>query len=146
MRRGTALLLAAILLLAGCGPLGGRQFEVVLLHLGGDVRPLPVTLTDTTGTLIGLEAADPDGAWSEGVSALPGDSHAVVVSWVGGMCDNSVTLRLEDRSGSRRVIGSTDRGFGGCLLAGIGRSIVLRFLVPVDPARFTTAIDQNLSP
>jgi hypothetical protein len=131
----------AILLIAGCSLTGGAKFRVVLER--PDLDPLPITLTDMTGTVVGLERLDPVGApWDEGAAPLADAPNAIAITWMGGACDHSVTLQLEARAGSPLLIGTTHRA-NACRMIGIPRSIAIWFGAPVDRANFSVAIDQD---
>lgn len=142
MRAASWPLTGAILILTGCTLLAGRSFELTLPAPGELGDPLPVILTDATGMVVGVEepglmAFDPG---SKAV-LLPGEHNAVYVSWIGGLCDERVRLRLEDRQGALWLVGATERAPEGCRAAGVGRAIVIRFTLPIDVDRFTVEVD-----
>ncbi len=129
------------LLLCGCSLLGPRTFEITL-HAGTvePRAPLPVTLVDATGTVVGIQAG-PDAQISElGAAPLAGDPNGIVVSWFGGACDTGISFRLEDREGGLRLTGKTSRAGGVCILIALSRRMVVRFLAPVDASKVTVAV------
>lgn len=119
--------------LAGCGsdvqprsrPIDG------VFPAQGDVAQLPVRVSDLTGLIktVSIVAAD---AGQEGVSQVPGRDDALYLQWIGGMCDRSVVIVVDRPAASLLITINTERDFGGCLLAGISRTLMLEFNEPVD--------------
>ena len=127
-------LVAAAVIVAGCastpepserGPFDG------MLPAVGDTPPLPVRVEDRTGQLVAVAIADP-GMLEDGVSGVPGRDDALHVQWTGGMCDQRVRILVEPVDDGLSVTLDTDRA-GACLLAGIGRGLLLEFAQNVDP-------------
>lgn len=128
MRRSVARSLALAMLLAGCGLSAERTFQ---LELPGRelVDPLAVLVVDRASIVVGIGPA-PGGA-PDGVTLQPGRTDALVVTWLAGMCDRLATLTLEARFGGYTITEQTDRA-GSCLLAGVGRSVVLQLGRPIS--------------
>ena len=141
MRRSPWLAVIALLVAAGCSAFGPRTFEVAFAPMpDAGIQALPTTLVDATGTVTSVIVAVDVPIAGDGPTAVAGDANSVVVTWMGGMCDRRVHLRLEDRDGGLRLAGTTQADFGGCRLAGIKRSLVIRFLLPVDVERFVVQV------
>lgn len=113
---------------------GDATFDVVLP--GNDtIRPLPVSVVDTTGLVLDADAAGPGG--EDGVVSVLGHPERLRFGWTGGECEESTLIRV-DRAGTglqvtiREVY---DPPQGGCILIGLGRQIELAFSDAIDPAR-----------
>jgi hypothetical protein len=130
-------------MLAGCS-LGTRTFGLSFPAEGG-IRELPVVLTDYTGLVadvnlpnLGVPHPGPHGGHADGMNAVPGQPNALEVDWVGGMCDASVDIVV--RGGDKLAVTlATQTRPGGCLLAGIGRRLVITFTRPMLPGDVTLA-------
>jgi hypothetical protein len=105
----------------------------------GPVGALPVTILDDAGVVLGVEAGPIEGR--EGIVPATERTNAVVYQWIGGLCDRLVTIRI-DRLDGRISLLRTDETTGTtCLLAGIGRSVVIDFRGPIDPASIIDLTD-----
>jgi hypothetical protein len=127
--------------LVGCVP-GAPRTHTLTFPGQGDLAQLPVVLDDRTGLVVRIEPGPGDVPGlvdDDAAIGLPGDPTAVVVRWLGGMCDKQANLTLEDRQGTLWLSVRTDRDFGGCRLAGISRPITLYFATPVDATRIRVA-------
>jgi hypothetical protein len=115
--------------IAACG-LIPRTFKVGFAPFGS-VDALSVVLVDHTGLVTGLDLpSQPWEASRGGVSDAASRPDSFVVGWIGGMCDRRATLTLDEVPGGYRItrrMDSADR----CLLAGIGRSVVVSLSRPV---------------
>jgi hypothetical protein len=141
VQRSSWLIVLALVVAAGCSAFGPRSFEVAFAPLpDAGIQALPTTLVDATGTVTAVIVAVDVPIVGDGPTAVAGDANSVVVTWMGGMCDRRVDLRLEERDGGLRLSGTTQADFGGCRLAGISRSLVIRFLLPVDVERFVVQV------
>jgi endonuclease/exonuclease/phosphatase (EEP) superfamily protein YafD len=107
-----------------------RRFEETF-PAQGDIKALPIVVTDRTGLIRSIEL-QPGNAPEDGISVMPARPSSLVVSWLGGMCDERVDVAFGTFGPSARVAVSTKRA-GGCLLAGIGRSVILNLDRPIDP-------------
>ena len=127
-----ALLIPAMAV-AGCAstPVVRGPFDG-LFPAFGDTAPLPVSVDDRTG-LVRAVSVVPPGMVDDGISGVPGRDDALHVHWLGGMCDERVRILGEPVDGGLSVTLDTDV-VGACLLAGIGRSLMLEFTEPVDPS------------
>jgi len=105
-------------------------FSVVMP--GGEfVDPLAVDLIDHTGTVTLVVVGQ--GNFMEGVAVAPGDPAVLVVTWMGGMCDVRTRLSVEPGIDSILITEATEVRPGGCRLAGITRSVAIRFDPPLRP-------------
>ncbi len=132
-RRLACLLMALALGAFACAPDASEStFE---LTLGGfaDVDPLPVGLIDRTGLVTSVDADIPvDLGFRDGtIVNSPGDADVLLVTWLGGMCDIKTTLLFETSSSGFRLAEHTEARQGGCLLAGIGRTVAIHVRSPV---------------
>ena len=134
--RTLGLLLLAAVGLASCSLLGPRSFQVALDRWAEvNDEQVIVTLTDFTGRVIAIDRPPPGAQPQEDVAtALNGDDLAIVVAWLGGACDESVALRLEDRGDGLHIAGTIEVAPVDCEAIGIVRAIVIRFLAPVNPS------------
>jgi hypothetical protein len=131
-----SLLLAMLLATVGsaaCGPAapaGPRAIDGAF-PAQGDIAALPVRVTDLPRVIstVSVVAAN---AGHEGVIQVPGRDDALYLQWIGGMCDRGAEV-VVDRAGTSLVITiSTERDFGGCRMAGIGRTLMLELREPID--------------
>jgi hypothetical protein len=131
------------LVLVACGAGIGMGVHQVTVP-GGELHdPLPVTLEDRTGWVTSMGGAPP-GDHPDGVTNPAGDPTQLVVTWLGGLCDDAARLTLE--AGPRdtlRVLVRTDRP-NGCLLAGVMRTVVVEVDRPVAAER-VEVVDTNLA-
>jgi len=88
-----------------------------------------VIVEDRAGIVVAIGPV-PAGA-RDGVTSIPGRTDALVVSWLGGMCDRRATLTVAATSSGYTIREQTERA-DSCLLAGIGRSVVLQLAGPVS--------------
>lgn len=123
LKAGVVRNILAVVLLVACQP-AGQRFQVTLLAASRD--PLPVSLTDQTGVVTGISQADSDFTVSiePVVQADPGEVRALMLVWLGGACDASVTVNVVQLEG-RYVIGlaSHERRGGGCTMEAVPRAI-----------------------
>jgi hypothetical protein len=126
--RGHAPVLLLVVMLAGCAPSAARTFE---LEFPGRelVAPLVVIVEDRAGIVTGIGAGPGDAP--DGVTQLPGRTDALVVVWLGGMCDKRATLTVDASFGGYTITEKTERA-NSCRLAGVGRSVVLQLGRPVS--------------
>ena len=108
-----AAALAVLVVVAGCAP---RQFQLEFPE-DGLVDALTVTVEDRTGLVLDVGAA-------------PSGDDQLVIAWLGGMCDRHALLTLERAGAAFRITERTERP-ASCLLAGIGRAIVLQLAAPI---------------
>ena len=95
------------------------------------VDPLAVVVIDRTGAVTAVVVAQ--GNFQEGIVAAPADPEILIVTWMGGMCDVSTTLTIEPTIDTIRISEATETRPGGCRLAGIMRSVAIRFDPPLAP-------------
>lgn len=125
-----ALLAMAI---AACAPEpAGDVFRTTLLHDGAE--PVPVVFRDQTGLVTSIEPArNPNGSEFQPVAVTdPTDASAVVLTWVGGLCDESVTLSLTSTEAGRYLVVLTVRSRGGgCPAIGVPRGVRILTTTPI---------------
>jgi hypothetical protein len=147
MQRGSRrlALLAVVLALAGCGPPAGTIFRASLTTPDGSYS-MPVTLGDQTGMVVSMEAGRPDmHAGPEAiVSAHPAEPNVLLVSWMGGACEQETIVGFWP-DGQRYGMYVATRGGpglgGGCPAIAISRSIriILSAPIAVDQIYITTS-------
>jgi hypothetical protein len=147
MIRPLALLLALTLAIGCGGELSPERSFDVLLNRPGDADPLPVRVIDRTGTVVQVSSETQmllDFSGRGAVARQPGQPNVLEVHWVGGACDEAVTLLV--RIGGERRLGfelTTVASGEGCDAIGIGRAVRLTFAQPVPddeiPLRFIAA-------
>ncbi len=135
MRRAAALLVA--LLVVACGPPAGTLFKTTLTSSDGSY-PMPVTLGDTTGLVVSVEPTVLDG-WpgdDPTVTTDPGDPNVIILSWLGGACEDETVVGFWPAEGRYGMYVSTRGGpglGGGCPAIGLLRAIRIRLSSPVAP-------------
>jgi hypothetical protein len=89
-----AIALSLVFVLAACLPPPGTVFRTTLT--GPDQSDtLPIALGDQTALVTGIEQAEGDPTVNAPIlQADPTDSNALIVRWLGGLCDNDVALSL----------------------------------------------------
>jgi hypothetical protein len=136
-----AVTLLIVLLGAGC-QLPAHLFSV---RLSGDgiVEDLPVTVEDRTDLIRVVGPAQP-GQFNltEGVTTQ-GDPSVLVVSWMGGRCDDGAHLTFDEREGAYSIVVMTTSA-APCSGDGVLRTVSLGLTAPVDPDAVT--LEQRLSP
>ncbi len=126
--------LASILVafsLAACQLGVAPSFEVRLPSPGEGMSPLEVVVEDHAGVVSGVASVAP-ADWAEGVSRSDGPGR-VIVSWLGGLCDARTTLSIASEADTLTIRETTETTGGGCLLAGIGRSVAIDLNREVAP-------------
>ncbi len=96
----------------------------------GEIKALPISIVDRTA-LVNAVDLGVGGAVEDGVAAVPGRPSSLEVSWLGGMCDERVDIAIVSFGPIIKVAVRTERA-GGCLLAGITRSVILHLDHPID--------------
>ena len=116
-------LLIVISLTACVGQPAGSLFRTELPTTDHD--PLPVSLLDETGLVLGIAPWDADltPTVRPVVQADPTDPNALVISWIGGLCDRDATLsfRATQRGYALRL--DVGLGSGGCTGAALPRGL-----------------------
>ena len=123
-----------MVLVAACAAPIGRVFQTSLPT--PDQDPLPITLTDETGLVTGLGAAnyDPQATLAM-VADDPTTPNALIVSWLGGGCDKDAAIifrRSPSGSGYDLQVASTPKLGLGCVAVGIGRGLRITTSEPVS--------------
>jgi len=144
MTRLLALLLVLVVG-AGCGETltPERSFDLILAR-PADADPLPVRVIDRTGMLVQVSSEAQmllDFSGRGVVARQPGQPNVIEVHWVGGACDEGVTLLVrigaEGRLGIELATGVSGQA---CVAVGIGRALRLMFAQPLPddeiPLRF----------
>jgi hypothetical protein len=140
-RSAIALGLFAAVLAAACQP-EGRIFEITLNTEFN--HPLPVTLTDETTLVTGIAqaAVDPSTTGNEpAVEADPGDPNGLVLTWLGGECDQDAALRFQVLNGGYVLNLATHGklGLGGCPATGVPRAVRIMASRPIPFDSITVA-------
>ena len=128
---------AAVVFLAGCSFLPGKQF-VFGFPAHDAVPELHGVLTDTTGavtTVTTIEGMDPAPPIDEGMMTLNDGSNSVIAYWLDA-CDDSVAISVTPEGGVTITV-ATKRRAGACDLVGIRRYVRIQFASSPDPNRTT---------
>ena len=137
MRLRAICLLSAAVVLAGCGPPAGTLFHVTLTDAAGDYA-LPVTLGDTTELVVSMEAAPVDAVGqTPSVIADPTNARALIVSWLGGMCEDEAVIGFWPYDVGYGMYVASRGGpglFGGCPGGAVVRSVRIMLSSPVPAA------------
>ena len=135
----TAIVVALAATTASCST-GTRTFQ--LTFPGNDsgplaIAPLPVELIDHARIVIDFREGEPTpGGPAAGATALAGNAKAVVVTWIGGACDDHVSIDLDGSQNAPHLTIATSSA-DGCRLLGVGRSVVIDLNVAIRPENFT---------
>jgi hypothetical protein len=119
--------------LAGCSAdrePGPRSIDGVFPPTA-ELPQLPFRVTDQTGLIRAIAVAKADDV-PEGVSQVKGHDDALHLEWLGGLCDRRVFVVFEQQADGSAFTVDTEADFGGCLLMGVQRSLVIEFTRPVD--------------
>jgi hypothetical protein len=116
-----------------CGPPSGRLFHTTLTTPDG-VYSLPVTLGDQTDLVVGFEPGptEPFPELQPAVRSDPADPNAMIVTWVGGACEDESVVVFHP-GGGRYDLAVSPRGglFASCPAIGIFRAVRIRTSEPV---------------
>ena len=116
-----------------CGPPAGRRFHTTLTTPDGS-HSLPGTLGDQTNLVVGLEPGpiDPFPAADPAVRSDPADPNAMILTWVGGACEDESVVVFHPGGGRYDLAVSPRAGlFGSCPAIGILRAVRIRTSEPV---------------
>jgi hypothetical protein len=105
----------------------------------GELPQLPFRVADRTGGVRAVSLGDPNDPL-EGINPVPGRDDALSVIWIGGMCDRRVLVTLDRAADGMDLHVATERDFGGCLMAGILRHLVIEFTGPVDASTVSLSL------
>ena len=134
MNRSVAIpvlaVLVAIVSLAGCGLLPSPS-PAAVIPAAGDVKALPIVLVDPAGLVRTVVPGGPDVGFDRGVEPIAGSQTAAVVRWIGGVCDIRTSVTVTLRGTVIEIKLSTEAGFGGCVAAGVFRTITIDFSQPI---------------
>ena len=124
-----SLVIGAILtaaLMTACGGPQGVAFSATLSNPNGEF-PLPVTLNDITGLVVGIGPTQMDFAGFRDAGILPDPSGEIgfIITWLGGMCDSDAALAFSSTSSGYdlHLAIHGKLGLGGCPAAGILRAL-----------------------
>lgn len=115
-----------VLVAASC-LLPTRRLET-RIEANGPIAGLSVVVEDHTGLVLSVAPEVPPG---DGIENLEGQPDVLVVTWLGGKCDQTTTFVLRRVGDGFEVAGQTLQDPGPCLLAGVTRSIGMYLAVPV---------------
>lgn len=132
-RIGLGLLIAISLTACGGQP-AGHIFRTALSTPDHD--PLPVSLLDQTGLIVGIAPWDADlpPTVMPVVQEDPSDPNALAVSWIGGMCDRDATLSFKATADGYALRLDVGLGSGGCTGVALPRGLQIVTTTPI-PAR-----------
>ena len=134
MRRLAGIVLACVVACAACGGSGVHAIVIPATGLG---EPLPVEVVDQTGFVRSIELDRADPPPLDPIAAVDGEPSAIRVTWMGGMCDTATRLSITQAADRIRISETTTRHPGGCRLAGISRTLLLRLEQPLPVEAIT---------
>src|SRR5262245_22323897 len=141
----TAVLSATLLGCRSDASASGPEFTTAYPAATAGDLPLPMTLIDQTGLVAAIVPAPNAAGGSEpsSVGTVPGTPNALRVQWLGGVCDDRVTLVFN-------AIGATDQlaihnhlqitAGALCPAAGILRTLDIGFNRHLDPEQLTISL------
>jgi hypothetical protein len=124
-------LLIAIALTACVGQPAGRLFRTELPTTDHD--PLPVSLVDETGLVLGIAPWDADltPTVRPVVQADPTDPNALVISWIGGLAERDATLSFRATQSGYALRLDVGLGSGGGTMAALPRGLQILTSIPI---------------
>jgi hypothetical protein len=143
-----AFVIGAILMaiLASCGGPPGTLFHATLTDAAG-AYPLPVTLGDTTGLVLGVRAGqfDPADFRDAGILADPAEPEAFIVTWLGGACDSDAVLTFRTTGSGYDIELAEHQKLGlGCTAQGILRGLRVETSAPILLSTITISGAKNI--
>jgi hypothetical protein len=113
-----------------------RTFTVQFAGSDGG-EPLRVTVVDRTGTINLVEVAPGGFDFRDHIASVQGRPDILVVSWIGGLCDQQTELTFERKGDKLQFSEDTTRA-ASCRLAGVIRGLSVHFnsSVPVEAVTF----------
>lgn len=137
------VLALAALALVSCDTIGASMLQATFPARGDGVtefhvQPLPVTFWDRTGLVVGIKATE----WTQsaedsalGIHAIPGVPNALSARWMGGACEDHVTVTLLEESDhlALRVDSSMSPLTLGCVALGVFRELRITFRREITP-------------
>jgi hypothetical protein len=138
MRRpvaGAVVLTVLVAVLVGACESQGHSFQTTLAT--DSVGPLPVTLTDETNLVTGIAAAQADAVAipsEPAVHAGQGDANALVLTWVGGACDQDAGVWFGLQNGRYLLNISVHGSSTNCMANAVPRAVRITISrpIPVD--------------
>jgi hypothetical protein len=132
MRAIASLGLVLAIVAAACLPPAGTLFKTTVVQPDGSY-PLPVALGDQTGLVTAIEpiVADGSGSFELAVKADPDNANALILTWIGGACDDDVAIALARSESGFSLFLDTKAGFGACMALGLFRAIRIRVSEPI---------------
>jgi hypothetical protein len=112
--------------------------HVAIPALGPGVQALPVTIVDHAGIVrdAGPGPVMTDVTSDTTVRAVPGVDDAVILTWLGGACDERVIVTIDPDGPQYRVTLRSDTAATTCPAVGIPRSLLLGLDEPRPAAAF----------
>jgi hypothetical protein len=137
-RLAGAMLVTA--LAAGCALIPPVSSQVTI-PATQDAAALPVTIVDHGGIVREArpDARPDDVASRTSVHAVPGREDAVLLTWIGGACDDRAIVTIDRDVGRYRVTVEAQSSAKGCRPVGIIRTLLLTLTEPVGSEAFESS-------
>ncbi len=132
----------AAVLLAGCSFVA-RTFDLAFpADAGLNLAELPIVLRDETGQVVSVAVAPPiaNVVGDVGMATIQGNVNAVILHWLGGSCDERVSITASG-SGQITFTLSTAERAGACDAVGHPRGVMVQLAHPVDMSRTSFTIE-----
>jgi len=128
-------------LVVACQP-AGRAFQTTLQS--DSSKPLPVTLTDETTLVRAITQAAADSATTANDPAVRADRddvNGLVLTWLGGQCDQDAAVWFGAQNGGYvlNLAIHENVGLGGCIANGVPRAVRITVSRPIPVASIVVA-------
>jgi hypothetical protein len=136
-----ASLMFAAVLVAACSLLPPPAGIQVTIPAAPGVQALPVTVVDHVGIVRNAAPADrPDDLDTRAVvRAIPGREDAVLLTWIGGDCDDRAIVTIDPDGDRFKVTVEARSSATACSAVGIIRTLMITLTRPVGADAFVSS-------
>lgn len=138
-----AIVVIPLAALAGCGSGGGvPTYSTAYPPQEVGDKALPISLVDQTGLVTAIAAA-PDASAAADVESVPDRANELRISWLGGECDDRVTMVLVNIGAVYQLAIHNHPQFAAgltCTAAGVPRIVDISFNRHLAPDTLTLSV------